>query len=201
MDASGGSGSNEAAQATSASAIEGQLGTQEAVIPSQTTGHAAFNIEKETEMAAANDDHAGEDEPREAKYDGPCEDITPRILDEATYGYAAIHIHMVTAEWNAYDNNAEANRPLDTEHVQNLAESMKHSLKIADAPDRICITMSKQQIEAALQHTAIIELYGTAMKWYRANFHLPAVHDRLKERRELIAAEITKKVIYEINGR
>lgn len=126
----------------------------------------------------------------------PCEDITPRILDEATYGYAAIYIHAVTPKWDAYNEHEEANRPLDQEHVKNLAESMKNVLKIADAPDRVCITMTKAQIEQSMKYTVRYELYGKALRWYSQNYYLPEAPMKQSKSSGLVhSAGLTKNAL------
>jgi hypothetical protein len=124
----------------------------------------------------------------------PVEDPTPRILDEATYGYAAIYVYDVEPQWNKYDASEEANRPLDLEHAKRIAEYMKANLKIADAPNRLCITMSQDQIDRSLHTTAVYELYRGNMKWYNQNKDSPEVTKEVTARMGQIDESIKKKV-------
>jgi hypothetical protein len=124
----------------------------------------------------------------------PVEDPTPKILDEATYGYAAICVYGVEPAWNKYDDKEEANRPLDYEHAKKLSEYMKANLKIADAPNRLCITMSAKQIELSLRQTAIYDLYGESLIWYEDHKGEPEVLKKIKDKIQEIDQQIKSKV-------
>jgi hypothetical protein len=116
------------------------------------------------------------------------EDPTPLILDKITYGYVAIHVYSVEPRWNRYNQTADANRSLDIKHAKRLADNMKVSLKIADAPNRLCITMSQKQIDACLTYIAMRNLYRTIerISWYRKHEDNDEVKQEMAEERESI---------------
>lgn len=92
------------------------------------------------------------------------------------------------------DRDGGALRPLDEVHVQNLAESMRHVLKIAAAPDRVCITMSREQMEKALRYTAVMELFGFALGWYELRYQTQPTESWIDRRVGEIRAQMTGEV-------
>lgn len=71
---------------------------------------------------------------------------------------------------------------------------MKLTKKNADAPQRICITMDKGQIEASLQETAIETLYGESRVWYEQRKAEAKVCEKIKAAAQNIKARIVAKV-------
>jgi hypothetical protein len=74
----------------------------------------------------------------------PVEDPMRGIFAKAIIRTAAVQIQKVDARWDRDHKNMEPNRPLDQEHVEKIAESMISNLMIADAANRICISMAEK---------------------------------------------------------
>ncbi|KAF7512805.1 hypothetical protein GJ744_000372 [Endocarpon pusillum] len=90
-------------------------------------------------------------------------------------------------------STAEANRPLDIEHAKELAEYMKANLKIADAPNRLCITMSKKDIRHSLHATAVHLLYKGRVEKYNRDRENPETIKKIDEKMAEINAAIKSK--------
>jgi hypothetical protein len=121
------------------------------------------------------------------------EDPTPAILDSVTYGTAAIPVYGVEPVWNKYDPSAEPNRPLDPDHAEKLSQNMLANLRIADAANRICITMSENEIELSVRHTAVHTLYPRSIKWYNEHRHEKEVLAKVAAKQKEISERIRKK--------
>jgi hypothetical protein len=93
------------------------------------------------------------------KHETPPEDPVPKILQKALLGTAAVNIRHLDPDWTRDDPRAEPNRPLDDDHVSKLAQNMASNLMIADAGNRICISMSNAEYARALSFTARNETY------------------------------------------
>jgi hypothetical protein len=91
-------------------------------------------------------------------------DPIPAILDSVTYSTAAIPVYGVEPVWNKYDSSAELNRPLNLDHAEKLLQNMLANLRIADAANRIYITISENEIELSVRHTAVHTLYPRSIK-------------------------------------
>jgi hypothetical protein len=86
------------------------------------------------------------------------------ILDSITYSTAAIPVYGVEPVWNKYDSSAELNRPLNPDHAEKLLQNMLVNLRIADAANQIYITISENEIELSVRHTAVHMLYSRLIK-------------------------------------
>ena len=74
------------------------------------------------------------------------------------------------AYWKRYNARAESNRLLDFKHAKQVADSMrKETMKIADGPQRICITINMSQINDSIRETAIVELFPDRADYRRTS--------------------------------
>ncbi|KAF7513667.1 hypothetical protein GJ744_007718 [Endocarpon pusillum] len=79
------------------------------------------------------------------------------------------------------------------DHARELSEYMKANLKIADAPHRLCITMSRDDIEQSLHATAIHLLYSGRINAYNQERENPETIKKVEARKEEIRAAIESK--------
>lgn len=122
------------------------------------------------------------------------EDPTPKILDSVTWGFAAVPVYRLEPQWNKYDPLSEPNRPLEPKHVNRLAENMRVAVKIADAPNRICITLNKKEIEECLKESAIQTLFENDRRKYQRVCQEEDTLAKIATEIEVLRDACTKKV-------
>lgn len=128
----------------------------------------------------------------------PVEDPVPGILAKATIGTTAVHIQKVDAGWDRDHKNMETNRPLDQEHVEKIAESMISNLMIADAANRICISMAEKEFYEVVIFAALNKIYNETPNKHIIDHKAKKFQDKIDARAKQIAERIKKKRIYAI---
>jgi uncharacterized heparinase superfamily protein len=131
------------------------------------------------------------------KHETPPEDPVPKILEKALIGTAAVNIRHLDPDWTRDDARAEPNRPLDDEHVRKLAQNMASNLMIADAGNRICISMSRDEYARALSFTARCETYHGYENRNTIDHFSAKFQQKVDER----AKEIDQKIREKVSGR
>jgi hypothetical protein len=70
---------------------------------------------------------------------------------------------------------------------------MLANLRITDAANRICITISENEIELSVRHTAVHTLYPRLIKWYNKHRYKKEVLAKVAAKQKEISERIRKK--------